>query len=419
MSQKQTSTSATLTWSWRSQVSSRSRVVFVRIVSNTNACVHRVTDEQTIIVTDKSSNGTLINGEKMKKGVPRKILCSDVISLALTNDQSSFRIDLQDGSTTPTLQSDDGGLRGEGAHLGARSGGVDRATGAEPADSARRATLLLEEPAADASGVEAVAKAGKEPAAAVGGSVGGSAQAAVKAAGAAGPSRQNLRAATTTKAGGKAKKTGDNTRNADSVSRSRASASPSSPVKAGEGKRRAADSASAAEPARDAESGQTHKRARRNLSEDQPVVEPKAAAGSADKAGKSGPTSSKAAKASGAKLDTKKDLGKGAVSDEPPRKLRESRGGGVNRWAPLPEEPKVEKKGKGPEPKSAVPKTPKSKSKPEVYIIDQILKKETKKGVVRFLVSWEGYGPEGNTWEPEEQLLQDVPKLVKAFEKKR
>ena len=35
------------------------------------------------------------------------------------------------------------------------------------------------------------------------------------------------------------------------------------------------------------------------------------------------------------------------------------------------------------------------------------------------MVSWEGYGPEGNTWEPEEQLLQDVPKLVKAFEKKR
>ena len=110
----------------------------------------------------------------MKKGVPRKILCSDVISLALTNDQSSFRIDLQDGSTTPTLQSDDGGLRGEGAHLGARSGGVDRATGAEPADSARRATLLLEqeEPAVDASGVEAGAQAGKEPAAAVGGRAG-------------------------------------------------------------------------------------------------------------------------------------------------------------------------------------------------------------------------------------------------------
>ena len=402
----------------RSQVSSRSRVVFVRIGSNANSCVHRVTEGQTLLVTDKSSNGTLINGEKMKKGVPRKILCSDVISLALTNDQSSFRIDLQDGSTTPTLQSDDGGLRGEGAHLGARSGGVDRATGAEPAaDSARRATLLLEqeEPAVDASGVEAVAQAEKETAAAVGGSV----QAAVKAAGAAGPSRQNLRAATTTKAGGKAKKIGDNTRNADSVSRSRASASPSSPVKAGESKRRAADSASAAEAARDAESEQTNKRARRNLSEDQADAEPKAAAGSADKAGKSGLTSSKAAKASGAKLDTKKDQGKGAASDEPPRKLRESRGGGVKRWAPPPEEPKVEKKGKGPEPKSVDPKPPKSKSKPEVYIIDQILKKETKKGVVRYLVSWEGYGPEGNTWEPEEQLLQDVPMLVKAFEKKR
>ena len=79
----------------------------------------------------------------------------------------------------------------------------------------------------------------------------------------------------------------------------------------------------------------------------------------------------------------------------------------------------MEKKGKGPEPKSVDPKPPKSKSKPEVYIIDQILKKETKKGVVRYLVSWEGYGPEGNTWEPEEQLLQDVPMLVKAFEKKR
>ena len=37
---------------------------------------------------------------------------------------------------------------------------------------------------------------------------------------------------------------------------------------------------------------------------------------------------------------------------------------------------------------------------------------------IQYLVSWEGYGPADNTWEPEAMLMQDVPKMVKAFEDK-
>ena len=37
---------------------------------------------------------------------------------------------------------------------------------------------------------------------------------------------------------------------------------------------------------------------------------------------------------------------------------------------------------------------------------------------IQYFVSWEGYGAADNTWEPEAMLMQDVPKMVKAFEDK-
>jgi len=37
---------------------------------------------------------------------------------------------------------------------------------------------------------------------------------------------------------------------------------------------------------------------------------------------------------------------------------------------------------------------------------------------IKYLVSWEGYSAEANTWEPAQQLLEDVPDLVNEFEAK-
>ena len=52
--------------------------------------------ERTVKVTDKSSNGTLVNGERLIRNVPRKLtLSDDVVSLAMKDDASSFRIEVQ------------------------------------------------------------------------------------------------------------------------------------------------------------------------------------------------------------------------------------------------------------------------------------------------------------------------------------
>ena len=54
----------------------------------------------------------------------------------------------------------------------------------------------------------------------------------------------------------------------------------------------------------------------------------------------------------------------------------------------------------------------------EVYSMEKILDKRiTKKGKkVEYLIKWDGYGPEDNTWEPECNIY--CPVMLRTFEEK-
>jgi hypothetical protein len=53
----------------------------------------------------------------------------------------------------------------------------------------------------------------------------------------------------------------------------------------------------------------------------------------------------------------------------------------------------------------------------EKYVVSQILDKKTINRKVYYFVRWKNYGNKYNTWEPRDELLLDVPKIVNAFEK--
>ena len=42
--------------------------------------------------------------------------------------------------------------------------------------------------------------------------------------------------------------------------------------------------------------------------------------------------------------------------------------------------------------------------KDNIYLVEEILKTRTKNGKKEYLVKWLGYGPEFNSWEPEENI---------------
>ena len=53
------------------------------------------------------------------------------------------------------------------------------------------------------------------------------------------------------------------------------------------------------------------------------------------------------------------------------------------------------------------------------YIVEKLTGRKIIRGRVHYRVKWQGYDDSENTWEPRKQLLEDVPALVKAFERSR
>lgn len=53
----------------------------------------------------------------------------------------------------------------------------------------------------------------------------------------------------------------------------------------------------------------------------------------------------------------------------------------------------------------------------EVYEVETVLQERTRKGVKEYLVRWKSYGPEYDTWEPEDNLNCD--EIIEAFKQSK
>ena len=53
----------------------------------------------------------------------------------------------------------------------------------------------------------------------------------------------------------------------------------------------------------------------------------------------------------------------------------------------------------------------------DAYEVDKIIDKKKIKNRIHYLVKWLGFGPSHNTWEPRNILLQDVPELIKEYDR--
>lgn len=58
-----------------------------------------------------------------------------------------------------------------------------------------------------------------------------------------------------------------------------------------------------------------------------------------------------------------------------------------------------------------------SKGKSDIYFVDRILDKKRQNGKTCYLIKWEGYGPEENSWEPIENL-NGIKELIEKFNRK-
>ena len=52
----------------------------------------------------------------------------------------------------------------------------------------------------------------------------------------------------------------------------------------------------------------------------------------------------------------------------------------------------------------------------KVYSMEEILEKRINNEKAEYLISWEGYGPKENSWEPESNIY--CPVMLKEFEEK-
>ena len=54
----------------------------------------------------------------------------------------------------------------------------------------------------------------------------------------------------------------------------------------------------------------------------------------------------------------------------------------------------------------------------EEHEVDQILEARVSRGKIQYLVKWKGYGPEDNTWEPENHLSNAIAAIKDFYRSK-